>query len=379
MAAPGGVGVDIQGGASGVWSTTPRKCGLLNKGWCPTYSPMAGTSMAAPVVAGVAALAISSNLSATAADVGSCITSTAGISTPNLTSRSTLPAKADDAPIQPKIAFAGSIPVIDARAAVECVRDGIRRGDVLIAGQGDRTSSGNGTDLGDLTAQLESLGYSVATSRTLPNDLSGFGQIWYVDTDALTESEQDRVAAYVADGKSVYLTGDWGCCSVDSSSIALINRLVPGSSVAHAGPDGDSVTILPSAQFGLASRPRTVSTLTTASPGSLSGVAPANVVGYSSEPDRAVVAAWGPQDVTGGGRLAIVMDINWLAQQYRGPTWSPFVQNLAQFLRPSVLLKTGMAADKTSQPNDMASLDQSWANPPTRPTLREPASAAGPR
>jgi hypothetical protein len=377
VAAPGGVGVNIPGGAGGIWSTTTRRCGDDNKGLCSNYAPMPGTSMASPIVAGVAALAISANLNASAADVGSCITSTAGIATPQLTSQSTQPADLGK-PVRPKIAFTGSIPVIDARAAVECVQDGVRHGDVLIAGQGDRTSSGNGTDLGDITAQLASLGYSVATSQTLPNDLSGFGQIWYVDTDAMTEGEQDRVAAYVAGGRSAYLTGEWGCCSVDSSSIALINRLVPGSSVTHAGPDANSVTILPTAPFGLATTPRTVSTLTTASPGSLSGVAPANVVGYSSEPDRAVVAAWGPQDVTGGGRLAIVMDINWIAQQYRGPSWSPFVQNLAQFLQPSVLLKNGRSGDKATQLNGKVGLDPTWANPPTRRNLREPASAAGP-
>lgn len=345
VAAPGGSGVGFTGAGEGVWSTVPKRCLFGLFGTCSGYLQMSGTSMAAPIVAGVATLAFSAGQSVSAADVGTCITSTAGINTPTITSRGAQPTRFD-----PKLEFTGSIPIVDAKATVDCVRDGIRHGDVLIAGQGDRTSSGNGTDRGDLSAQLESLGYSVATSRALPDDLSGFGQVWYIDTEALTGPEQDRLAAYVLSGRSAYLTGEWGCCSVDNSSIALINRLVPGTSVAHGGGDADLVTIPPSAPFGLATTPRSVSTLTTSAPGSLTGVAAANVVGYGSSPDHAIAAAWGPSDVTGGGRLAIVMDINWIAEQYRGDTWHLFVENLAGFMKPSIHLKgAGNSVDTSSR------------------------------
>ena len=73
-------------------------------------------------------------------------------------------------------------------------------------------------------------------------------------------------------------------------------------------------------------------TVTTASPGSLSGVGDANTVGYSSDSSRAVIAAWGPDQVSGQGRIAIVMDINWIAEQYRADNWHLFVDNLAHFL-----------------------------------------------
>ena len=64
---------------------------------------------------------------------------------------------------------------------------------MLIAGQGDRTASGNLTDIGDLTAELTSVGLHVVTSQSIPDDLSGFGEIWYIDTEAMSTAEQDRV------------------------------------------------------------------------------------------------------------------------------------------------------------------------------------------
>jgi hypothetical protein len=332
VAAPGGVGIGISGGSGGVWSTWWKKCGVLNLSTCSDYKQDIGTSMAAPIVAGVAELVASANPSLSGADIGSCITSTAGINTPKITKRSNQPTTAGSATISPHITFTGSLPVVDAEAAVQCALNGATHGDVLIAGQGDRTSSGNGTDIGDLSAELTSAGYHVVTSASLPSSLAGFKQIWYFDTEEMTTDEQDRVQSYVSGGGHMYLTGEWGCCSVDNSSIALINALVPGVTVSHGGSDDNTVTINATEPFGLATTPHAVSTVETDLPGSLDGVPADDIVGYASDPARAVVAAWGPAQVTGGGKIVIFMDINWVAAQYRGSSWSDFVDNIAKFL-----------------------------------------------
>ena len=87
VAAPGGVGVGISGGEGGIWSTLLKRCGPFGLLRCSDYGQKLGTSMAAPMVAGLAGLACSANPSMSAADVGSCIVSTAGTGTATITVR----------------------------------------------------------------------------------------------------------------------------------------------------------------------------------------------------------------------------------------------------------------------------------------------------
>lgn len=88
VAAPGGIvpsspAVDVDrscendptsGGTCGLLSTVFTNCG----GLCDSYGEMSGTSMAAPLVAGVAADLIGANSSLSADQVGDCIKTTAG-------------------------------------------------------------------------------------------------------------------------------------------------------------------------------------------------------------------------------------------------------------------------------------------------------------
>lgn len=164
----------------------------------------------------------------------------------------------------------------------------------------------------------------------MPSDLSGFGQIWHLDTEALSQSEQDQVAGFVAGGRGVYLTGEWGCCAVDNSTIALINRLVSGATVSHGGRAGDLIQVAEDAPFGLGVSPHRVDSVLTSMPGSLANVDPGNVVGTVGS--AAVITAWADGEVQGSGRLVSVMDINWVAEQYRGDSWGRFIENLARFL-----------------------------------------------
>ncbi|WP_203909236.1 S8 family peptidase [Rhizocola hellebori] len=330
VAAPGGAGVGISGGDAGVWSTSVESCFLFFS--CGTYKQDMGTSMAAPVVAGVAALAQSANPDKKAADVASCVLNTAGRTVGSASSRSSQP-QLDNR--TPRITFTGTVPIVNAEAAVQCVKNGTGPANVLIAGAGDRTGSGNGTDIGDLSAALVRAGHTVSTSQTLPADLSPYQQIWYIDTNALTAQESDRLADFVASGGSAYLTGEWGCCAVDTSTIALLNRLTTntGGHIAHAGSAPfNSLTVNSAAPGGLATDPHALSSITVASAGSLSGVPQGNIFAYSSDPSTAAFAGWDRSNVQGGGRLVVGMDINWFAEQYRGSNWEDVAQNIARFL-----------------------------------------------
>ena len=120
VAAPGGLHIEPDGtGTIGIWSTGFRDC--FAAFLCQTYGfrddrnrLMVGTSMAAPVVAGIAAMVRSRFPGYGASRAAGCITGSAGAVVGHATERSTVPGPA------PQLPFAGSIPIVDARAAVEC-------------------------------------------------------------------------------------------------------------------------------------------------------------------------------------------------------------------------------------------------------------------
>ena len=246
----------------------------------------------------------------------------------------------------PSIPFDGTrnpIPIVDAAAAVNCAQTGQAKADVLIVGMGDRTSSGNGTDRGDLFAALTAHGFTVQVSDALPADLSKYGQVWYIDTEALSTDATTRLETYVQNGGSAYLTGERPCCTDSDTVIAVINALT-SDTVGYGGELSTSHFVISRNPYGIASSPNAIAYLDPVAPGSLIGVSDPHIVADDGS-GLTVWAAYGPVDVKGGGKLVAVMDINYLAEQYRSANWGDIVDNIAHFLgKPSGALAAGQLA-----------------------------------
>ena len=219
------------------------------------------------------------------------------------------------------------------------------RTSVLLYGNGGDSTDAGGT--ANLQGTLTGAGYAVSLASTLPSDLSSYGQVWeYGVRDITTTAEEQELISYVKDGGSLFLSGEWsGCCGTptnDAAAAYIFDSLVITVGGLQLGPDNDSGSgtddVNTSAIDGLATTPNRLSTFRGADVGSIS---PTNIdqshFVFEDAAGDGTVGAWDPQDVTGGGRLVIVMDTNWAASAYEdSSTFASIVQNLAYFLSGGV-------------------------------------------
>jgi hypothetical protein len=212
------------------------------------------------------------------------------------------------------------------------------RRNVLIFGDADAAEDGSG--VANPTAALTSGGYTVAYSPQLPPDLSQYGQVWWYGIDALTDDMRQALVTYARNGGSLFLTGEWdGCCNTPSNdeSVAYIfDRLVVTVGGLQFAPDPwNSTYPVNSSAINLAAY--VPNTLTSFRGSALGGITGSNLGSdhflVADDAGSGVVALWNEADVFGGGRLAVVMDVNW-AQTYYGDmnTMPALAQNIAYFL-----------------------------------------------
>lgn len=131
VAAPGGVeptepAIDLHASCDSDDALDEGRCGLLSStvgpcsiGYCAERGEMSGTSMAAPMVAGIAALVTAQHPSFDAAQIAACITSTAG--TEGVGSTGAPDGQPGGIYANPPLPYTGApIPIVNAAAAVAC-------------------------------------------------------------------------------------------------------------------------------------------------------------------------------------------------------------------------------------------------------------------
>jgi hypothetical protein len=186
---------------------------------------------------------------------------------------------------------------------------------------------------------LRSAGYEVESGPTIPEDLSGIGQLWWIDWENRPSAEDvPRLEAFVNEGGGLYLTGERPCCEPLNERVSeIVNQLVLDGPVQVGGlgdPPSVSQTMAtnPNALGGLTSTPHDVPSIRVAAPGGMAGVGGVNVLASTSE-GVPIAAVWEGEHLTGSGHLVVVMDINWLdSGTGRGPLAADLVENIALFL-----------------------------------------------
>lgn len=203
---------------------------------------------------------------------------------------------------------------------------------------------------GQLVSRLQSLGHTVTTSATLPADLSPYDVIWHVGAfNAVTAAEQTRLAAFLAAGGGLHMTGERPCCdTMNGSWTTFVRSVVVGGSSITIGNQGDinSMTgtywrpyaVNPDATGGLATTPNAVSTLFLNAAGGIVGLSDRENVLAEGRSQwtgavTAVGAVWDSEDLVGGaGRLTLMMDVNWFASLAEEDD-AALVENIQTFLQ----------------------------------------------
>ena len=199
---------------------------------------------------------------------------------------------------------------------------------VLIFGDSEKSN---------LAANLTALGDTVTVVTILPLDLTPFDKVWHVGALVpLTPAERARLAAFLASGKGVHLTGERPCCEALNNSLELLVNSVVVAGGINVGDQGDILPgpypFNPTAVGGITTTPNALTSWCPISPGGIggvNGVSGPNVL-VSRFDGVPVGAAWDSTDLVGGtGRLTLLMDVNWFTQAC-GP---PIIENIENFLQ----------------------------------------------
>ena len=180
---------------------------------------------------------------------------------------------------------------------------------------GDRT-----TDKANLETSLTNLGHTVTNVGALPADLSGYDGIWHVmaTSAVLTPADQTQLAAYLASGGGLHLTGERPCCEGLNDTVeAFVNSVVIGGGiqVGDLGDIGGPYNVNSSAAGGIANTPNNLTVWNPSASGGMGGLGSlpdSNIftTGAGGVPTGAV---WVEQDLVSGGRLTLLMDVNWFS------------------------------------------------------------------
>lgn len=220
-------------------------------------------------------------------------------------------------------------------------------------------------DPGQLISVIEDLGHDVIVSQVLPEDLSAFDVIWHVaGTVGLRASERERLAAFVAAGGGLHLTGERPCCDALTDSLTeLVNDLVIADDdgdgvedIITVGRQGDIFAIdggylfpyavNPDAAAGAATTPQVARALQLAAAGGIAGLTSARNIlvegragSDAGAPLVPVGAIWDSPDLAGNaGRMTLLMDVNWFGDLHAA-------DNAAMLENIQVFLQGGAAGD----------------------------------
>ena len=228
------------------------------------------------------------------------------------------------------------------------------KGRTLIFGSGDTADVGPplninpGEPISNLASILTGAGYGVDVdqSSSLPTHLTQYQSIWYISTNPLTTAEETQLETFVQAGGGVYLTGESPCCEpLNSADGSVVDALVTGGAVQVGGQGfADSGTVPESVNSSaiddVATIPNTLTTWLPSQPGGIAEVDSSNVLTSTTFGGQltATGAVWDGSSLTAGtGRLAVLMDINWLESETWDPTTSTqMAVNVERFLMSSL-------------------------------------------
>jgi hypothetical protein len=190
-----------------------------------------------------------------------------------------------------------------------------------------------------VAADLSAQGHTVTNVAAIPADISGFDEVWAFHIfSAFSGAESASLAAFVSAGGGLYLTGERPCCEAANTSIeALLNSLVIGGGISVGGmgdvPGGETYSFNPGAAGGISTTPNVLGPWAPSAPGRLAGVSGDNILTLGNLGDIGGGVWDSPDLVPGVGRIALLMDIDWISGGPPGDRVN-IVENIELYLRP---------------------------------------------